>query len=288
MPALVADRTVRAVPQAWIVHREIALLLGWPRAILMQFAHPLVAQGVAEHSRFATDTFGRWRRLSRTLGAMLTLTFGSEREAAAVVARINGIHDRVSGPVPDGAARIGNGAAYSARDPELLLWVHATCVQSFMLVYETFVRRLTPAERDRYCEESAEGALVFGIPPSWLPRSAAALDTYVRSMLEHGPIEVGDTARRLAADVIAPRSPLMLRPAYAALSWMTAGLLPPALSEAYGFRWNARRARWLRATASTARGIVPRLPERIRCWPSARAAFAAWAARANPSARRAV
>lgn len=275
MSTIVADRTARSVPQTWIVHRERALLLGWPRAILLQFAHPLVAQGVADHSHFATDVVGRWRRLSRTLDAMLTLTFGSETDARAVAARINGIHDRVSGCVPADAGAVRSGASYSARDPELLLWVHATCVQSFMLGYETFVRPLTPVERDRYCEDSVDGARAFGIPSSWLPRRAETLDAYVNGMLEHGPIAVGDTARRLAAEVVAPRSPFALRPAFAGLRWVTAGLLPPAIREAYGFAWSARRQQRLGATAAAARIVIPRLPATLRCWPRARAAFAA-------------
>ena len=275
MSMVLADGRLGSLPQTWIVHREVALLLGWPRAILMQFAHPLVAQGVADHSHFSTDVFGRWRRLSRTLDAMLTLTFGTEADARAVAARINGIHDHVAGHVPADAGALRGGTAYSARDPELLLWVHATCVQSFLLGYETFVRPLALPERDRYCEESADGAAAFGIPASWLPRTAAALDAYVNEMLEHETLEVGDTARGLAAEVVAPRSPLALRPAFTVLRWMTAGLLPERLRSAYGFVWSARRQQGLDATATVARLVIPRLPETLRCWPSARAALAA-------------
>jgi uncharacterized protein (DUF2236 family) len=282
MSIALADGGLGSLPQTWIVHREMALLLGWPRAILMQFAHPLVAQGVADHSHFSTDVCERWRRLSRTLDAMLTLTFGTEADARAVAARINGIHDRVRG-------HVRGGSPYSARDPELLLWVHATCVQSFMLGYETFVRRLALSERDRYCEESADGAVAFGIPASWLPRTAAALDAYVNEMLERGPIVVGDTARGLAAEVVAPRSPLVLRPAFAVLRWITAGLLPPRIRDAYGFAWSARRQQWLDATAVAARVVIPRLPETLRCWPSARVALGARRdARVNSCARPAV
>ncbi|MBI2207069.1 MAG: DUF2236 domain-containing protein [Candidatus Rokubacteria bacterium] len=240
----------------------MALLLGWPRAILLQFAHPGVAQGVADHSRFTAERFGRWVRLHRTLGAMLTLTFGSDAERADVVARINGIHDRVSGP------------AYTARDPELLLWVHATCVESFMLAYETFVAPLTPAARDRYCEESAEGATMLRIPERMLPRTKAALDAYMRDMLAHGPIAVGDTARRLARDVTSPPSGIVLEPAFWALRQATVGTLPPTIRAAYGYAWSPRRERALGVAARVTRAVLPRLPAWVRCWPRARRAFA--------------
>lgn len=264
---------IQTIPPSWIVHREIALLLGWPRAILLQFAHPLVAQGVGDHSRFTNEGFGRWRRLHRTLDAMLALTFGTEAEANAVVARINGIHDRVSGGLPTSSGTHPAGTRYSARDPELLLWVHATCVESFMLAYETFVAPLAPEQRDRYCAEAGDGARMFGIPEARLPRSAVALEAYMTGMLESGRIAVSETARRLAQDVIAP-SAFLLAPAFAVLRLATIGLLPPPIRAAYGFDWGPRRERMLRAMARVTRFVLPRTPALLRCWPRARAAFA--------------
>jgi uncharacterized protein (DUF2236 family) len=258
--------TVTRIPQSWVVHREMALLLGWPRAILMQFAHPSVAQGVADHSRFTAQWYGRWVRLHRTLGAMLALTFGTEAEREEVAARINGIHDRVSGQV--------GGAPYTARDPELLLWVHATCVESFLLAYETFVAPLTPAERDRYCDEAADGALMLRIPDAMIPRTARALEAYMQAMLAHGPLAVGDVARRLARDVMHPPSYLVLAPAFWALRQVTIGTLPASIRAGYGFAWSGRRARRLAAAARATRAVLPRLPAWARCWPRARRAFA--------------
>jgi uncharacterized protein (DUF2236 family) len=118
---------------AWRVHRERVLLAGWARAILLQIAHPKVARGVAEHSGFTTEPWGRLRRLHRTLSAMLALTFGSEEEAAAATARINAIHDRVHGRLDAAAGGMAAGASYSAHDPELLTWVHATCFTSMIV-----------------------------------------------------------------------------------------------------------------------------------------------------------
>src|SRR5687767_4550665 len=105
---------------SWRLHREVALLAGWGRAILLQLAHPLVAQGVADHSAFLREQHGLVRRLRRTLGSMLALTFRTEEEARRAAARINAIHDRVQGEI---SARHGTppaGARYSAHDPELL------------------------------------------------------------------------------------------------------------------------------------------------------------------------
>jgi uncharacterized protein (DUF2236 family) len=72
---------------AWKIQREVVLLVGWGRAILLQLAHPLVAQGVADHSAFLTERRGRWRRLYRTLDSMLRLSFGTPEDAARVCGR---------------------------------------------------------------------------------------------------------------------------------------------------------------------------------------------------------
>src|SRR5215813_1906856 len=129
MPQLSAGTHISVTERAsadqitWRLHREVVLLAGWGRAILLQLAHPLVAQGVADHSAFAESRWGRATRLRRTLGAMLALTFGAPEESAAAVRAINHIHDRVHGRLAAEAGPIPAGARYSAHDPALLAWV---------------------------------------------------------------------------------------------------------------------------------------------------------------------
>ena len=260
------------LPVSWTIHREVVLLLGWARAILMQFAHPLVARGVADHSGFTREGFGRWRRLHRTLGAMLTLTFGTEAEVAATLARINGIHYRVQGrlAVPEG--RFEPGHAYGASDPALLRWVHATCLDSFLLTYELFVAPLSTAQRDAYCAESADIEAAMGMPPGYLPRSHDELARYVAGMLQGDEIAVSDTARCLAREVIYPPLGWAAWPVTALMRLTTIGLLPASLREAYGLRWTPRRERTLRLTAATVRHLRPFVPSLAREWPMARRA----------------
>src|SRR6185369_15665830 len=102
-----------------------APLLAWGPAILMQLAHPLVAQGIADHSAFRKERHGRLRRLFHTIDAMLQISFGTDEQAQAVVARINAIHNRVNGQLSQGAGVFPGGTPYSAHDPALLAWVHA-------------------------------------------------------------------------------------------------------------------------------------------------------------------
>jgi uncharacterized protein (DUF2236 family) len=261
----------RSMPVSWRLHREVILVAGWGRAILLQLAHPLVAQGVAEHSGFLAEA-GRVTRLRRTVDAMLALTFGPPDDAARVARRINAIHDRVHGTlaVPRGAFPAGH--AYSAHDPALLTWVHATLVESSLLTYELLVAPLADAERDRYCLESSGIETALGIPNGSVPRDEAALRSYLSRMRSSGDIRVTDTARRLAAAVIAPPAPRPARPLFALGRLLTAGLLPPEIRDAYGLPWSPARQRMLGLGAATVRRGLPVVPSPLRYWARARRA----------------
>src|SRR5215471_3130354 len=116
-----ADQQLR--PIAWRLHQEVVLLAGWGRAILLQLAHPLVAQGVSDHSGFRGERWGRLHRLDRTLRAMLALTFGSDQEAEAAAKGILAIHRRVHGELSSADGAFPERARYTAEDPVLLTWV---------------------------------------------------------------------------------------------------------------------------------------------------------------------
>ena len=257
----------------WKLHREIALLAGWGRAILLQLAHPLVAQGVARHSGFAIEPGGHIQRLRRTLGAMLALTFGSEVEARRAAEAINRIHDRVHGTLDARQGAYPAGTPYTAHDPALLAWVHATLLDSFLLTYEVFVGPLSGAERDRYCDEARRIEPALGIPAGRLPRTRAELCDYMDAMLAGGDIAVTDTARSLAREVLHPPLARPLRPLLALARLPAVGLLPPRVREAYGLAWSPGQERALRLLAASSRRVLPLLPSRLRDWPAARIAF---------------
>ena len=258
---------------AWRIHRERVLLAGWGRAILLQLAHPLVARGVAEHSVFTIEPWGWARRLHRTLGAMLALTFGPDDAAAGAAARINAIHDRVHGHLDRAAGGEPAGAPYSAHDPELLAWVHATLLDSFLGAYRLFVGPLSGADADRYCAEASAIEARLGIPAGRLPRTEAALCAYLEAMLAGGAIEVTDTARALAREVLAPPVPYLLRPALRLAALPAVGLLPPTIRADYGLPWDARRARALAFVAAVSRRGLPLVPPPLRYWAAARRAI---------------
>lgn len=255
---------------SWKINREIVVIAGWGRAILLQFAHPLIAAGVAQHSSFRAGLRTSVGRLFSTIGAMLSLTFGTDEEAIATAARINGIHDRVSGRLGESAGTLDAGARYSAHDPELLRWVHATLLDSIPATYALLVAPLTTEERDRYCVESAIMEPLLDIPDGMLPRDVAQLQGYMQGMLDSGRIAVSATSRELAQALLYPRGWRLLWPAFRALQLITIGLLPAELRRAYGFRWTRREERALARWTTALRLMLRVLPAVVREWPAAR------------------
>ena len=250
---------------SWKINREMIVTAGWGRAILLQLAHPAVAAGVHDHSSFRGSLRASFRRMHSTVGAMLSLTFGDTDEMLTAAARINAIHDRVRGAVRDGAA-----GSYSAHDPGLQRWVHATLLESIPLTYELLVGPLTTSERDRYCSESSIMEPLLGMPAGWLPRNMAQLEAYVREMLADGSIVVSDTSRALARAVLYPPRWYTVWPAFRAMQLITIGSLPPALRQAYGFEWRARDARAFARWTAVLRASLQLLPPFAREWPMAR------------------
>ena len=253
------------------INGEVVVLLGWGPAILLQLAHPLVAAGVADHSSFRASPAERLRRLRQTLDAMLALTFGSEAEAARAAQGINTIHDRVHGQLQESVGVFPTGTPYSAHDPALLRWVHATMLEILPRTYELYVGPLTDVEKDRYCLEASGIEDLLGMPRGTLPRSMAQLRAYFDQMLASGQIVVGPTARALAQALVAPEFPAPLRPLIWLTRLATVGLLPPSIRTAYDLPWKPQHATALRLSAATSRLITPLLPSILRTWPAARA-----------------
>jgi uncharacterized protein (DUF2236 family) len=253
------------------VNREAVLLLGGGRALLLQVAHPLVAAGVAAHSHFRRDPFGR---LWRTLDLMLTIVFGDLAQVAAAVRAIETVHARVHGVLEADTGRFPRGTPYAARDPELLLWVHATLVDSALLVFERFVAPLDLAARSAYYEESKAVGRLLGIPDRVLPRGPREFRDYMAGMAAGDLLAIGEAGQAIAASILRPPVTPVLAPAFAAGGFFAIGLLPSLLRERYGLAWDSRRERLLGFLASCSRVALPWLPPRIRLMPHARRAAA--------------
>ena len=251
----------------WQVDREMALLLAGGRALLLQLAHPKVAAGVAQYSRFQQDPLAR---LQRTMSAMWSIGFDESAKAFATLERVGNIHKRVHGTVEADEA-VACGTPYDARDPQLLMWVHATLVDSAIVAYDLFVKPLSLAEKARYYEDSKKLAELFDIPSAIVPRSLGEFSAYFDKMLQGNTIAVGPAAGSLARDIVYPR-PWILRPAAPLFRVVTAGLLPERLRIAYGLKWNRSREKVFWLFARVFRLLLPLIPAPLRIVPNARAA----------------
>jgi uncharacterized protein (DUF2236 family) len=243
---------------AWRINAESILLLGGGRALLMQVAHPLVAAGVADHSDFTEQPFDR---LWRTVDSALTVIFGDTDQWLAAVRRVNAVHARVSG---------ARDVPYSALDPDLLLWVHATLVDSSIEAYERFVRPIPLTVRERYYLEMRRMGTVFGVPDELQPATYSDFRSYLAKTMS--TLESGEESRRVARQVLSPPAPLVLWPAGLLAGLASVGLLPPRIRRGLGLRWNRGTQAAFVALAAMIRGTRPLLPDSVRRWPHARQA----------------
>lgn len=261
--------TTPALPVSRRVNAERLAVLGWSRAILLQLAHPLVAAGVAEHSSFRQGGLTAVARLHHTIRAMLALTFGDEAARTAAVEGIRAIHRRVHGRLPDAAGIFPAGTLYSAEDPNLVLWVHATLLESIPLIYEHIVEPLTATERDTYCAEAAAIAVDLGARAHEVPRTWAETEDYLDRMYASGAIAISRQAHELAAAVLSPPFAVFVPPLAAMNRVITVGLLPDPVRRQYGFEWSSSGKRRLDRSLAVLKSIRRVLPRRIALWPEA-------------------
>ena len=234
------------------VNRENVLMLGGARALLMQLAHPSVAAGVDEHSDFRHRPV---YRLRRTIRLTMAIVFGDRETALAAARAVNQAHATV------------RGRGYHAMDPDLLLWVHATLVDSALLTYETFVRPLPAREREDFFQESKLYGTMLGIPEDRFPKRLRDFHAYVERMVADGTVRVGPLALDLGRLVVRPRVLRLPGPLFVPLEIVTAGLLPPALREQYGLAWNRPQQRLYKIALQTVPRIVAVTPPVLRVWP---------------------
>lgn len=221
----------------WRLHTEQWLIAAGARAFLMQAAHPVVAQGALDHSRFAEDPYGR---VYNTVSAMTVLIFGSTKEANGMAQRINRLHHTVTGTVAETVGIHRAGAPYSAMDAPALLWVHAAFVDSILSAYQSFVGPLGDADKEAYWQESLRYARRLGLTEADLPPSYPALQSYIRRAIATGEVAVGPGARSISRTILYPPMPVWRRPLWAIVQSMTIGQLPASLRRQYGIRWNRR------------------------------------------------
>jgi uncharacterized protein (DUF2236 family) len=211
----------------WRLHADPSMLVGAMRALLVQALEPRAMAGVVQHSDYKADP---WGRLNRTVRFVLHTTYGDTRTAEAACAAVRRIHDRVHGVDPV------SGRAYSAHDPDLLLWIHAVEVHSSVHAYRNYAGRLSDDDADRYVDEMVRVAELLGLPPAIAPRTLGELREYLRGV---EGLQITPGARESMRLIMYPPMPLPLRPLWVLPASAAVASLPRFARRMYGLPWFA-------------------------------------------------
>ena len=208
----------------WRVNRDRTFPLSGMRSLMVQALHPLAMAGVAQHSNWRKDPFGR---LAATSSYLLTTTYGDTASALAAAAWVRKIHTHVKGVDTE------TGLAYSAEDPDLLLWVHAAMVDSIITVVQRYGRALEEAEADRYVAEMVRFAEIVGVPAEQVPSTVRSLRAYIDSVALRQATPAAKDAIGVVLDP--PDLDDDMRDLWHDLGQVAVGTLPAWAREMYGF-----------------------------------------------------
>jgi uncharacterized protein (DUF2236 family) len=209
----------------WRIHSDPVMLAGGLRALLVQALEPRAMAAVDQFGRFREDP---WGRLERTTNFVVATTFGTTATAHAAAARVRAVHARIHG------VDAYTGLPFAANDPDLLLWIHAVEVDSFLTAYRTYAGCLSTADADRYVAEMAQVAELVELPPGMAPLSVRALHEYLRSV---DGLTVTPAARDGLRTVLAPPMPAVVRPLWAVPATAAVAILPGYARRMYGIPW---------------------------------------------------
>lgn len=196
------------------VHSDASMFVGGLRALLFQSLHPRAMAGVAQHSDYRHDP---WGRLQRTADFLAATTFGPASQAQRAVDIVHRVHEHVVGTTTDGQP-------YAANDPHLLRWVHIAELDSFLCAHDRFGEQpLVGAERDRYVAESAVVARALGViePPTTERQLRSQLREFRPEL--RGSREARDAARYL---LVQPPLPIAGRAPYGLIAAASVSLMP--------------------------------------------------------------
>ena len=267
---------------AWQLGADLGLFIGGGRAALLQLAHPMVAHAIDHHSRTRTDVVGRFQRTFRNVFAMI---YGELDDAIVAARRVHAIHTRVHGTLREAVGNWAAGTPYHANDADSLRWVHATLIDTTIVMRELLDGPLPIETKNAYMIELHRFGALFGIPRALLPASWDAHTAYMNEMIRDRLV-VAPCAREMARFLVGrggDSQPVLGRIAEA----VTHILLPPHLAEQFELRGAPRRTR---AGLAGFAALYRRLPRRMVAIPAHEAAwrrlegqgpsrFAAWTER---------
>tara|TARA_B100000131_G_scaffold316700_1_gene357258 strand:- start:403 stop:1245 length:843 start_codon:yes stop_codon:yes gene_type:complete len=236
----------------WRVNKEITVLFGGARALLMHAAHPLISAGARQTSFYQRDP---WKRLIRTLSLQNSVTFGTKKEADESANRINKLHEVIKGKDPI------TGGTYDALDHEQLLWVHACLQVSSIYFYEKTVKKLSDEEKNQYHKENMLSAKLMLVDLNRMPKSHEELKQWViKKSKEKDYLLLTDVAQDVYDIISGGPVPIHIKPIWPFISFTAFNTLPKEFKEIYGIKETKLRGYLVNFNLSLLRLMRPFLP----------------------------
>jgi uncharacterized protein (DUF2236 family) len=245
---------------SWKLGRETAAALGGGRAALLQLAHPYVAAAVMEHSDTRADPVGR---LQRTFAGVFQMTFGDLDHAIHMARRLHRIHTHITGELRAPGGRYRDGERYRANDAESLFWVHATLLDTSILLYELLVEPMSAAEKAQAFDEARRFSWLFGIPDEYIPKDYIGFERYMDAMLASDALSVSPAALHLRRFIFQPPRRTHV-PLAAWYTRFTSALMTPRLRRGFELPWGRRDEALFAASVPLLRASYRALPVRLR------------------------
>ncbi|MEL6526318.1 MAG: oxygenase MpaB family protein [Chloroflexota bacterium] len=247
----------------WHINRERVLLLTGIKVLLMQIAHPLVAESVYAHSYVFDKPI---KRLHRTLTLTLGMVFGTRTEVQQAIDAIDAAHRPAVGRTEQTTGQHPAGTVYNPRNPYQALWVFATLVEGAVSGYETLVAPLSDERKQAMLDDSRLIASWMGIPAQVVPDTYQGLLDYMQDAIESEIVIVGEKARQIAPFVSTQSIPIVKWFSYFPVQANIA-LLPETIRAQYGYALSTREQQLAERAFALSRWLVPRLPDWVRFAP---------------------
>tara|TARA_B100000282_G_scaffold138611_1_gene99523 strand:+ start:1790 stop:2632 length:843 start_codon:yes stop_codon:yes gene_type:complete len=246
----------------WKVNKEITVLFGGARALLMHAAHPLIAAGARQTSFYQRDP---WKRLIRTLSLQNSVTFGTKEEANDSATRINRLHEVIKGKDEI------TGKIYDALDHEQLLWVHACLQLSSIYFYENTVKKLSDQEKNQYHYENMFSAELVLIDKEKMPKTHEGLKNWViEKSRENNYLLLTDVAKDVKNIIAGGPVPKHIKPIWPFIAFTAFQTLPPEFKDIYGIKDTKLKRLILKLNLIILKSTRPFLPPFFRLIPPAR------------------
>ena len=248
----------------WRVGKEMISFFGAGRAVLLQLAHPWVANAIDQHSETRNDPLGRGRR---TFINVFSMVYGNTSQVMRVANNVHQIHKGITGRLPEESGAFGKDSYYQANEVGAMLWVHATLWDTQLKMYELVFGPLGKQEREQYYNDTKLFAYLFGIGEDAIPPDWGSFQEYMTKMLASDQIVARRVGREMGDMVFNLGGPL--QPALSWLQLMTAFMLTPRLAAEFALPADTpdNRRRYERGLKYVTT-VYPRLPGRLRYAPS--------------------